>query len=68
MSLLYKKLPSRTTEDTVIWLLGTYNEYVCREAIEKKRVIKEQELRGHLRQCFMAYNQKRLRPLYLPGL
>ena len=55
-------------EDTVIWLLGSYYEYVIKEAMEKRRVVKEQELRGYLKQCLRAYKLRRLRPLHLPGL
>lgn len=68
LTIFYQKLPTGVMEDTVIWLLGSYYEYVIKEAMEKRRVVKEQELRGYLKQCLRAYKLRRLRPLHLPGL
>ena len=63
LTLLYEPLYTRSTEDSVIWLLGTYYEYVNIEAVEKKRTVTEAELRGYLKQRLAAYRTKRLRPL-----
>ena len=66
ITLQYQELAS-TSEDAVIWLLGTYYQYVYTEAIEKDRGIGVEEIRGHLIQSFEVYKQKKLKPLYLPG-
>ena len=62
VTLLYPRLNSQLMEDSVIWLLGTYQVMVT-EVIEKRRVVGEQELRGYLRQKYEAYKMKRMRPL-----
>ena len=67
-TLMYAPLMSREVEDNVVWLLGTYYEYVGKEAVSKNRVVGEEELRGHLKARLKAYTQKRTRPLNLPGL
>ena len=63
LTLLYEPLDTRSTEDSVIWLLGTYYEFVNIEAVEKKRTVTEAEFRGYLKQKLAAYRMKRLRPL-----
>ena len=67
LTLLYPTLDGRQSEDTVIWLLGSYH-VAASEAIEKGEVMGEQELRGHLRQKYQAYNMRRMRPLNLENL
>ena len=67
VTLLYPRLNSQLMEDSVIWLLGTY-QVMATEVIEKRRVVGEQELRGYLRQKYEAYKMKRMRPLHLPFL
>ena len=68
LTLLYPKLNSNQAEDSIIWLLGTYFEYVMREALEKERRVNVEELRGYMKQRHAAHQLKRLRPLLLPGL
>ena len=67
VSLFYPSLGSQETEDCTIWLLGSYQEAMS-EAIEKGRVLGEQELRGFLRQKLAAYNLKSMRPINLVNL
>ena len=67
ITLLYPSLDSRATEDQVVWLLGSYQE-VMSEAIQKERVVGEQELRGHLRQKYATYSLKSMRPIHLVNL
>jgi hypothetical protein len=66
LTLLYPKLGSRVVEVSVICLLGSYQEIIISEAVEKRRVVREEELRGQLRQRYVAYSQKR--PLMLSHL
>ena len=67
LTLLYPSLGNRQTEDAVTWLLGSYF-VVMMDAAERGRVVVEQELRGHLRQKYAAYQMKRMRPLNLINL
>ena len=67
LTLLYPSLGDSQTEDTVTWLLGSY-QVAMEEAIEKEKVMGEQELRGRLRQKYAAYCLKRMRPLKLNNL
>ena len=55
----------KSQEDTVIWLLGMYYEYVVRETVERGRVVGAEELRAYLGQRLLAHHLKRLRPLTL---
>ena len=58
---------TRGKEDEVTWLLGSYMEYVIREAVELGRRVGAAELRAHLRQKFETHKMKRLSPLNFPG-
>ena len=49
-------------------MVGSYVEYVTREAVIKGRVVKAEELKGYLGQKLVSHSMKRLTPLNLPGL
>jgi hypothetical protein len=55
-------------EDEVTWLVGSYMLYVTREAVGQGRMVRAEELRGHLRQKLVTHNMRRLRPLNIFGL
>ena len=53
----------RNRENEVTWILGSYMEYIAREAVERGRCVGVSELRGFLRQKLLTYSQKNTRPL-----
>ena len=65
LSLMYEKLAIREQEDTVIWLLGTYYDYIMREVLGKGRTVNGEELQGYMKQCHATYKQKKMRHLML---
>ena len=52
----------------MIWLLGTYYQYVVEEIIPNDRILKVDELRSLLKYRLVAYRMRRLRPLLISGL
>ena len=65
LTLMFEKLATREQEDTVIWLLGTYYDYMMREAVGKGRTVTADELRGYMKQSHVMYKQKQMRRLML---
>ena len=65
LSLMYERLATREQEDTVIWLLGTYYDYMMREAVVKGRTVTGTELQGYMKQCYVTYKQKRMQVLII---
>ena len=66
LGLTFPKAGNR--ENEVVWMVGSYVEYVTREAVIKGRVVKAEELKGYLGQKLVSHSMKRLTPLNLPGL
>ena len=58
----------KNREDEVTWLVGSYLEYMTREAVRQGRVVGAEELRAHLRLKLRTHQMKRLQPLNLQGL
>ena len=67
LNLQYPAL-SNSQEDSLIWLLGTYYQYVVEEIIPNDRILKVDELRSLLKYRLVAYRMRRLRPLLISGL
>ena len=65
MSLMYEQLVTRDQEDTVIWLLSTYYDYIMREAVGKGRTVTGAELHGYMKQMHVMYKQRQMRRLML---
>ena len=66
LSLIYEQLATRELEDTVIWLLGTYYDYMMRETVAKGRRVNGAELWGYMTQRYMACKRKKMQCLLLP--
>ena len=58
----------RNREDVVTWILGSYKEYIAREAVERGRCVGASELRGFLRQKLLTHSLKNTKPLYIHGI
>ena len=66
LGLKYPKAGNR--DDEVTWLVGSYVEYVVREAVTKGRVVEAEELKAYLGQKLVTHGMRRLKPLCIPGL
>ena len=66
VNLMYEQLATREQEDTVIWLLGTYYDYIMSETGAKGRTVNGEELQGYMKQSYSAYKRKKMRHLLLP--
>ena len=54
---------ARNREDEVTWILGSYMEYITREAVERGRKVGVSELRGFLRRNLLANSLRNIKPL-----
>ena len=66
LDLKYEQLATKEQEDTVIWLLGTYYDFMMKETMTKDRTVNEAELQGYMKQRYQAYRRKKMRFLLLP--
>ena len=66
LNLRYEQLATRELEDTVIWMLGMYYDYISRETVGKGRTVNGAEIEGYMRQSYVAYKRKKMRHLQLP--
>ena len=67
LDLMYEQLATKEQEDTVIWLLGSYYDYVLKETVGKGRTVNGAELMGYMRQSYIAHKWKKMRCLNLPN-
>ena len=58
----------RNREDEVTWILGSYMEYIAKEAVERGRRVGVSELRGFLKQKLLTHTLKKTRPLNILGI